>query len=140
MTKTMIKTVSTLLLAACLGALPPLAGAHSDEHLDTIKTPHQGQLRMAGAYHLELVVNDNALLVYVTDHGDKPVESHGLTATAVVVSGKDRVAVKLQPAGDNLLKGRGGFILDPKMKVTVTVKHGNETAQATFQPMKKHGQ
>ena len=133
-------TVSRLLLALCVGGLPLLTGAHSDEHLDTIKTPHQGQLRMAGAYHLELVVNDNALLVYVTDHGDQPIESKGLTASAVVLSGKDRVTVRLQPAGDNLLKGRGGFILDPKMKVTVTVKHGSETAQATFQPMKKHGQ
>lgn len=136
----MIKTLSTLLLAVCLGGLTPFAGAHTDEHLDQVKTPHQGQLRMAGAYHLELVVNDNALLVYVTDHGDQPLESKGLTATAVVLSGKDRVTVKLQPAGDNLLKGRGGFILDPKMKVTVTVKHGSETAQATFHPMKKHHQ
>ena len=71
------------------------AHAHSDEYLATVKAPNGGQLRMAGVYHLELVVakdskeaKENAIVVYVTDHADKKVDTKGMSATATLLAGK----------------------------------------------------
>ncbi len=48
-----------LTLAAALAAATP-ALAHDDATLDAMQAPHGGQLRMAGAYHIELVLARDA--------------------------------------------------------------------------------
>lgn len=114
------------------------AWAHSDEHLDTQKSPHGGQVRMSGAYHLELVLKDNEVTVYLSDHGGADVSSADASGVAIVHSGKDKVTVKLTPSGANELRGHGSFILDPKMTVMVKLKlHGKDHAEAKFEPLKK---
>ena len=50
----MMPRTATVLLASLLWA--GLASAHTDDYLVTMLAPHGGQLRMAGAYHLELVL------------------------------------------------------------------------------------
>ena len=50
--------VKTLVLAA--GLLSAAAFAHTDEYLDTVVGPNGGQLRMAGAYHFELLLEKDA--------------------------------------------------------------------------------
>jgi len=70
----MNKSMATVLLGAVLALAQPV-GAHTDDYLDTIATPHGGQLRMAGPYHLELVAKDKELILYVTDHGDNPIRT-----------------------------------------------------------------
>lgn len=130
-----------------LGAL--LAGgtapAHDDAYLDTVKAPNGGQLRMAGAYHFELVVakdgkdaKDNPVLVYLTDHADKKIPSAGAKATATVLAGKEKTTVQLVPDGDNRLKGAGKYPSDPAMKVVVSVTFADgKTEQARFEPLAK---
>ena len=44
------------------------AWAHTDESLDAMPSPHGGQVRAAGPYHLELVAKDGELVLHVTDH------------------------------------------------------------------------
>lgn len=130
--------ILVLVFAVYLGTMGPLARAHSDEYLDTVKTPHGGQMRMSGAYHLELVLKDSEVTVYLSDHGGNAVSAEGASGTALVHSGKDRITVKLAPVGENILQGHGGFILDPKMTVSVKVKFkGKDHAEAKFQPLKK---
>lgn len=100
---------------------------------------HGGDVVPAEPYHLELVVNDNVLLVYVTDKAGRDIASAGLVSSAVVTSGQDTVDVKLRPSGGNLLRGRGWFILDPRMTVVVTVRSpGQEAVRATFRPLRKY--
>ena len=37
--------------------------AHTDEALDAMSSPHGGQVRAAGPYHLELVAKDGELVL-----------------------------------------------------------------------------
>ena len=53
-----MKLNTLVLAAAALFAAP--AFAHDDATLDAMAAPHGGQLRMSGAYHLELVLAKDA--------------------------------------------------------------------------------
>lgn len=123
------------LLAALLAlslAAPVLA--HDDATLDAMATPHGGQMRMAGPYHYELLVGAGQLRVYLTDHGDQPVPSQGVSGNAVVLSGA-KSTVALAPAGANLLQGTGEFALTPDMKIVVSLTFPDgKNWQARFTP------
>jgi len=112
--------------------------AHTAEYLDTQTAPHDGQLRMAGMQHYELVVKPNAVTVYLTDHAGTKIPSSGATGTATILSGKYKANVKLTPAGDNIMKGTGKFALTPDMKVVVSIAlPGQAAEQARFTPLQK---
>lgn len=115
--------------------VPQGALAHTDEYLDTQAAPHGGQLRMAGGYHYELVVKQNEITVYLTDHAGTKLASQGAVGTATVLAGKTRTTVKLAPAGENRLKGNGKFGTATDMKVVVSVTMPGQPAQvARFTP------
>ena len=132
----MNKTMAAVLLGMAI-TLP--TWAHTDDYLDTLTTAHGGQLRMAGPYHLELVAKDKELVLYVTDHGDNPVKTEGGTAKATIQIGKGKAGttVKLEPAGENQMKGLGEFTLKPASVIVVFVKlAGDEAQSARFTPLK----
>ncbi|MBP6118380.1 MAG: hypothetical protein KBF40_00290 [Giesbergeria sp.] len=128
--------VASLLAAG--GAL-----AHDDAHLDTQQAPHGGQLRMAGVYHFELVLDhsspepkDKPVLVYLTDHAGQKISAAGATGTATLLSGKTRATVALTPDGDNRLKGVGTYASTPGLKAVVSVTlAGKAPEQARFTPL-----
>lgn len=68
------------LVALLLALHAPRGHAHSDEYFDARPTAHGGRMRMAGPLHLELVISDGRVRVYVTDHLDQPQASSGGTA------------------------------------------------------------
>jgi len=109
------------LLALALAVIASAVLAHTDEYFDRIDTPHGGQIRMAGPYHLELVVGDSELTVYVTDHGDNPIGTTGGSAKAIIASGKKRYVVVLSAAGGNVLKGNGEFKLGKSNTISLMV-------------------
>ena len=117
--------------------------AHSDEVLDTQKTPNGGQQRMAGIYHFELMVTrdskeakDNPVIVYVTDHANAKISTVGASGTATILAGKQKTSVTLVPDGDNRLKGVGKYASNPDMKVVVSVTlAGKPAEQARFTPL-----
>jgi hypothetical protein len=127
----MMTRLTTALLALALTAP---AFAHDDATLDAMASPHGGQVRMAGPYHFELVLGDNEVAVYLTDHGDVPVPSDGVTGNVIIMSG-GRATIPVAPAGDNKLAGEGAFHTGPDMKavVSLTFPDGN-TLQARFTP------
>lgn len=132
----MNKTMVAILLGMAI-TLP--TWAHTDDYLDTLTTAHGGQLRMAGPYHLELVAKDKEMVLYVTDHGDNPVKTEGGTAKATIQIGKGKAGttVKLEPAGENQMKGLGEFTLKPASVIVVFVKlAGDEAQSARFTPLK----
>ena len=132
----MKKTMAAVLLGMAI-TLP--TWAHTDDYLDTLTTAHGGQLRMAGPYHLELVAKDKELVLYVTDHGDNPVKTEGGTAKATIQIGKGKAGttVKLEPAGENQMKGLGEFTVKPASVIVVFVKlAGDEAQSARFTPLK----
>jgi len=114
------------------------ANAHTDEYLDTVAAPHGGQLRMAGASHFELVVKNNELTIYLTDHAGTHIASAGASGTATILSSKGKATVQLSPAGDNVLSGKGKFEAVPDMKIIVSITQAGQSAQqARFTPLKK---
>lgn len=123
---------------AILGSMP-CARAHSDAYFDTVPPPHGGQVRMAGPYHLELVMGKNEVTLYLTDHGDQPVDATGGSGKAIVTTGKKkRYTIVLEYAQENMLKGRGEFTATSASTVTVIVKLPDQDPQrAEFHPIKK---
>ena len=141
-----MKTLNALIFTAAMltaAMTAPAVLAHSDEVLDMQKAANGGQLRMAGIYHLELVVardskeaRDNPVVVYVTDHAGTKVSTVGAGGTATLLAGKQKASVKLVPDGDNRLKGVGKYASTPDMKVVVSVTVAGKTAeQARFTPL-----
>jgi hypothetical protein len=130
-------TLTTLSMIALLFSYASLA--HTNEFLDTQKSPHGGQLRMAGHYHLELVVTEKSLTVYVTDHAGTTVPTQNGSGNAIVLANKAKTTIELKPASDNMLQGEGEFVLDPNMKVvvSVTLPEDKEPQQARFEPLMK---
>ena len=138
-----MKPMQSLLFSAALMLAGSSAFAHSDEYLDTQKTPNGGQQRMAGIYHFELVVakdskeaRENPVIVYVTDHANVKIPTVGAGGTATILAGKQKASVKLVPDGDNRLKGIGKYASTPDMKVVVSLTlAGKPAEQARFTPM-----
>lgn len=132
-----IFSLTTISIIALLFSYNSLA--HTDEFLDTQKSPHGGQLRMVGKYHLELVVTEKSLTVYVTDHAGTAIPTQNGTGNAIVLANKAKTTVELKPANDNVLQGEGKFVLDPNMKVvvSVTLPADKEPQQARFEPLMK---
>jgi hypothetical protein len=122
-----LKSVLTLSAVALIG----LAGgvqAHTDDWFDKHKTPHGGQVRMSGPYHLELMPqkDKNDVLVYVTDHGDTAIPTAGWTAQLVALSGGKKISIVLKPAGTNTLRGKGHVPADAQVVLSVVPKAGEE--------------
>lgn len=145
-----MQQMKTLLLAAATSAFmfaSQSLQAHSDEHLAAQKAPNGGQLRMAGAYHFELVVardskevKENSLLVHVADHAGAKVSTAGASGTATILSGKTKVTTALVPDGDNRMKGSARYAATPDMKVVLTVTlPGKGAEQARFTPLAAAG-
>jgi hypothetical protein len=134
----MNKSMATVLISATLAVSLP-AGAHTEEYFDSIEAPHGGQMRMAGPYHLELVAKEKEIVLYVTDHSDRKISTErGVGKAAFQVGkGKPKTSIKLEPAGDNTLKGTGDFSVTPETVVIVFLKLPDQQAQsARFTPLK----
>ena len=137
-----MKYLKLSLLAASL-AFSQGALAHGDEYLDTQAAPHGGQLRMAGIYHYELVVakdskgvNENPVVVYLTDHAGAKIATAGAAGTATILAGKLKATATLKPDGDNRMKGFAKYASTPDMKVVVSITPpGRQAEQARFTPL-----
>lgn len=120
--------LATLIIAGALAAAMP-ALAH-----DVAKGPHGGRIADTGTYHVELVANQYAVEVFVSDASDKPVSPAGFKGTAIlVVDGKPQ-RIALAPDGDTRLTGKAAVVLpkEPKGVVQLSAPDG-KTAQARFQ-------
>jgi hypothetical protein len=129
-------------LVGLLGMLViPLALAHTNEYLDTLTGAHGGQIRMSGPYHFEVVAMLGEITVYVTDHGDTPIETAGASAMIVLQTGKTRTEIKLEPAGGNILRGSGKFKLAKTTQAELVVTMPDVPPQtASFKPVRKRKQ
>jgi hypothetical protein len=134
--------MNTSIIAAVLAA--PLiifqpVWAHTDESLDAMSSPHGGQVRAAGPYHLELLAKDGELVLHVTDHAWKELKTDGGEGKANVQQEKDgnKITVKLEPSENNRLKGHGEFQVTPETVIVVFVKLPEQDAYAArFTPLK----
>lgn len=127
---------AVLLAGVCCA---PATWAHSDAYFDQNSAPHGGQVRMAGPYHMELVLGKNEVTLYLTDHGDNALDAAGGSGKAIVTTGRrKRSTVVLEYAEGNMLRGTGEFTANASTTVTVIVKlPDQEPQQAQFKPIRK---
>ncbi len=131
-------SILAAVLAAPLMFFQPV-WAHTDESLDAMSSPHGGQVRAAGPYHLELVAKDGELILHVTDHAWKELKTESGEGKATIQQGKagSKIAVKLEPSQNNMLKGSGEFQINPETVIVVFVKLPEQDAYgARFTPLK----
>ena len=131
-----------LTIAATLAILSTTAMAHDDATLDKMKTPHNGQLRMSGIHHFELVLakgnkvaKDSPVDIYLTDHAGIKIPSAGAKGSATILTGKSKVVVPIIATADNKLSGTGKYAYDAHTKVVVSITFADKTTeQARFTP------
>lgn len=134
----MNKSVIAAVLAAPLIIFQPV-WAHTDESLDAMPSPHGGQVRAAGPYHLELIAKDGELVVHVTDHAWQEIHVDGGEGKANIQQGKtgSRMTIKLEPSQQNMYTGNGEFHITPETVIVVFVKLPEQDAYgARFTPLK----
>ncbi|MBK8018110.1 MAG: hypothetical protein IPK20_16215 [Betaproteobacteria bacterium] len=92
----------------------------------------------ASTYRVRMALNDNEITVCLFDAGSGAPVTEALEVDAIVRSAQDETHVHLRPAGGNCSSGRGRFILDPRMRVSIQVRSsGQPLTQASFEPMKR---
>ena len=131
-------SIIAVVLAATLIMFQPV-WAHTDESLDAMPSPHGGQVRAAGPYHLELVAKDGELAIHVTDHAGQEIKTDGGEGKANIQQDKaaSRITVKLEPSQQNMLTGSGEFRINPETVIVVFVKLPEQDAYgARFTPLK----
>lgn len=119
--------LNRMFLAVVLFSAPCFA--HDDAYLDSHPTPHGGQVRMAGPYHMEVLTEHSHLRVYVTDHGGAAVSTAGWKAQAIVLAGKQKLHYDLQPAGTNTLLSKDPITRSAPVVMVLTVTPAAGTAQ-----------
>jgi hypothetical protein len=128
-----------LVLAFALAAAPALA--HDPETLDQMPSPNGGQVRMAGPYHLELVLEPKRITLHVMDHANQEVPVAGGRATARFTTSEDETeTVELAPTGESTLGRAGEFPAAPGVRVEVEIAiPGQGEWSATFTPQGEAG-
>ena len=131
-------SILAAVLAAPLMFFQPV-WAHTDASLDAMSSPHGGQVRAAGPYHLELIAKDGALVLHVTDHAWQEIHTDGGEGKATIQQGKSgsKITVKLEPSQQNKLMGNAEFHVTPETVIVVFVKLPEQDAYgARFTPLK----
>ena len=109
--------------------------AHDDSYFDANAAPHGGQVRMAGAYHVEAVVENDRLVLYVTDHGDNPQSAEGWKGRATVLTEGRTARVALTATGENRLESATPVAIRDDSKTVVLLRPpGGETLQLSYLP------
>jgi hypothetical protein len=129
---------TTLLIGMTLNAVH----AHDPATLDSLPSIHGGQVRMAGPFHVELVIlgregaqRDRFILVYLQDHFFNDTSSAGLKATVKFIDGPHATTVNLIQIGGNGFSGTGSFDINPSVTAEISVidTHG-ELWSASYTP------
>lgn len=122
-----MKTLIAVLAFASL--MPTFALAHEPR-----PGPNGGMMVDAGSYHAELLVDGSeTVTLFLFDADDKPVESAGFKANAILVVNAKPARFPLEPAGGQKLVGKapGPVVAGVKGAVQLTAPDGT-TAQAKF--------
>jgi hypothetical protein len=131
-------SITAAVFAATLIIFQP-AWAHTDESLDAMPSPHGGQVRAAGPYHLELVAKDGELVLHVTDHIGQEISTDGGEGKANIQQGKaeSKMTIKLEPSQHHMLKGSGEFQINQETVIVAFIKLPEKDAYAArFTPLK----
>lgn len=105
------------MLASILFASPVFA-----QHSHGAKGPNGGDTQDVAGIEVELVATGNTITLYVTDDDHKPVAAKSLTASALITAPGTQEPVKLESAGENVLKGTSKAAIGAGVTVTIMIK------------------
>jgi hypothetical protein len=129
-----MSTLFVTVLAAAALVWSACAQAHSNEELAHRRGPHGGQLQMTGNYHVELLVADGKVQVWVTDHAAQAQPTAGASGAVMMVYPNGTITTLLAPTGGNELAGKNAQIKladGVRVSVVVTMK-GQAPGQTRF--------
>lgn len=115
-----MKALEIALLVAAL-LLPAAALAHGDK-----TGPNGGVVEDVGKYHVELVMKTDELRAFVTGAGGAGVDTKGAQASAIVLAGREKLTLKLVPAGGNALAAAGKLDTRAGAKVVLSLAFPGE--------------
>lgn len=129
-----MRTLVQWLIAAFL-ATAPVAAVAQHKHSHDVAAPNGGRVEHVGASHLELILKDSTVQVYLYDEDMKAASIQGAEITVTVQSQGKRETIKLQPAGPNLMQGKGTLSAGKDARAVVALKlPGKPIVQARFAP------
>ncbi len=106
-------------MIAVLWTAPPALSQEEHGH----KSPHGGLVVTAGNYHYEMVVEHQAVHIYLLDKKEQTLPISGVTGSAILqIPGRGTKTVTLSPSGDHLsgavdLEGVKRFIAVVSLKI-----------------------
>ncbi|HRE20500.1 MAG TPA: hypothetical protein PKW21_05635 [Rhabdaerophilum sp.] len=104
-------------LLAILALISGIANAQAHEQR---LGPRGGALVDAGVYHVELVISEKSVEIFVSDASDKPIVATGFKALAILAVNGKSIRVTLEPAADgSKLAGQAGEALPKRVKGAV---------------------
>lgn len=129
---TMLRTYLFALLLAALAPAAAMAQGRGDAHTRP-PGPNGGKMEHGGNNHVELVVKDSAVRVYIYGRDLQPVAADGAEATVTLQHKGKRETIKLQAAGANQMQGSGSFTAEPGLRAVVALKMpGQPVVQMRF--------
>jgi hypothetical protein len=117
--------VKTMVALALLGFASP-ALAHD------AKGQHGGRVVDAADHHVELVIKDATVDVYVRDHADKTIALDGYKAVAILAAGGKSQRIVLEQAGGKLTGKAAGTLPAQAKGVVQLGLPGGKTVNARF--------
>lgn len=129
--------IGVVITVAGLPAAPSLAQAkkghgHADHKHNHPTAQHGGILEDVGEFHVELVVKDGKITLYLRDHEAKDAATEGFKASVLLTAGSQRLGpVELAPVAPNKLEGTVAVPSGATAIVTLTDKSG-VAAQGRF--------
>jgi len=132
---------SALLIGSALAfaAVPTLAqqkkhdhGAAGHKH-NHPTAQHGGILEDVGEFHVEMVVKDGKITLYLRDHEAKDAATDGFKASVLLTAGSQRVGpVELKPAGTNKIEGPVATVPPGATAIVTLTDKGGVAAQGRF--------
>lgn len=122
-------------LALWMVLVASMARAHDDATLDRMPSPHGGQVRMAGPFHFELVIEPERLVLHVMDHANQSVSAADGRATAKITTSAGTETIELLPIADSTLGAEATVepLAGAELDITVSLP-GQRAWSVTFTP------
>lgn len=113
--------------------------AHTNEYLDSVDGTHGGTLRTSGPYHLELIVDQGEVIVWVMDHNNEPKPTDGARGQLILFQDDERIVLDLEPDGESAMRGADERISasqSPRATLTLSMR-GQPPLQVRFAKIDK---
>ena len=128
---------TVLATAVALAAAPVAAQQKGHGHADHKHTHpvamHGGVLEDVGEHHVEMLVKEGKITLYLRDHSAKDAVTEGFKASVLITAGSQRVGpVEIIPAGGNKMEGSIAAIPTGATAILTLTDKGGTSAQGRF--------